>query len=353
MLTISVYLGKHNDTGKKAAIKIIRPEVMETAEMEEIEREVEILEQVSHPNITKLISSGYMDLTSRGITNQVYCIVLEIARGGELFDFISMTGAFEENFARYFFKQLIEALEHLHSKGISHRDMKAENILLDKHYNLKVADFGYSSQKASNVTAAGTEAYMAPEVLHSRPYHGPVVDIFGAGLILFTMRAQAKPFNKAKASDSHYKNIVANRADKFWRLHLDCQEEDDHFSPEFIHLVTNLLAVNPVHRMSLSEILNHPWMQGDIPTQEEVEQEFNQRKEEVDEELSKERESDPTYSTFDMSLLEGRTVHRGIGDDDEETSEILERVAEEYDEDFVSYHKFFSTSPLEDLWNVL
>ena len=201
----SVYLAKHKETGDKVALKIIKPEMMEYVSMEDIEKEVNILKQIDHAHITRLVDAGYCKLSSKGKSNEVYCIALEVASGGELFDFISMTGAFSEDVARYFFHQFLDALEYLHLSGISHRDLKTENILLDKKFNLKIADFGYASVKGSNETKVGTPDYMAPEVLKGEKYSGQIADIFGAGLILFMMHAQSKAFLKAENSDPYYK----------------------------------------------------------------------------------------------------------------------------------------------------
>jgi len=95
---------------------------------------------------------------------------LEIAQGGELFDFIALSGNFDEPTARYYFKQFIEGLKYCHDKGVAHRDLKTENILLDHEYNLKIADFGFAGPiegrdgKGYLKTELGTHNYIAPEI---------------------------------------------------------------------------------------------------------------------------------------------------------------------------------------------
>lgn len=326
---------------------------MEYVSMEDIEKEVEILKQIDHLHITKLVEASYCQLSSKGKSNEVYCIALEVASGGELFDFISMTGAFSEDVARYFFHQFLDALEYLHQKGISHRDLKTENILLDKNYNLKVADFGYASVKGSNQTQVGTPDYMAPEILQGEKYSGQIADIFGAGLILFMMHAQSKAFLKAENNDPYYKNIAGNRPDKFWREHIKSKGDESYFSDEFKDLVNGLFAYNPFHRLTISEVRGHPWFNGPVPTADEIKDEFDRRKRDLDEELRRQKDEDPTQAEFDTSLLEGNSVHRGIGDSDEEAKEVVEREEQEYDDDFANYHKFFSTSEVDDLWKNL
>ena len=84
---------------------------------------------------------------------------------------------------------MIEGLDYMHAQGISHWDIKPENILLDHEFTLKIADFGFASAQAVNETRRGTESYMAPEINLGKAYHGPVVDLFAAGIILFIMIA--------------------------------------------------------------------------------------------------------------------------------------------------------------------
>lgn len=109
--------------------------------------EVRCLKDCDHPNILKLL--GYGDDTTAVDSHQnslpVYSLELEYAKHGDLFDLIQGSGKFSEKEARFYFKQLVDSLEYLHSKGYCHRDIKTENILLDADYNLKLADFGFST----------------------------------------------------------------------------------------------------------------------------------------------------------------------------------------------------------------
>lgn len=97
-------------------------------------------------------------------------IVLELALGGELFDFVANSGRFEEPAARYYFKQFLEGLDYVHQKGFTHRDLKPENLLLDHQFTLKIADFGFAAPvegkdgSGNLTTKLGTLNYMAPEI---------------------------------------------------------------------------------------------------------------------------------------------------------------------------------------------
>ena len=159
-------------------------------------------------------------------TKSVYYIVLELAKGGELFDFLAISGKFSEPMARYFFLQMMNGLEFSHRNKVCHRDLKPENLLLDQDYNLKIADFGFARDLSGNQgdgllsTRCGTVPYMAPEIHNSKDYSGQSIDLFAAGIILFVMVAQHQPFSKATEDDNFYKCFYKNRSDIFWKTML-------------------------------------------------------------------------------------------------------------------------------------
>jgi serine/threonine protein kinase len=113
---------------------------------------------------------------------EVILVVLELATGGELFDFLAFTGNFEESMARTYFHQLINGVGYCHSKGIAHRDLKPENLLLSSNFTLKLADFGFSNAFSNTertmYTECGTPGYMAPEVFTRQGYDGIGADIW-------------------------------------------------------------------------------------------------------------------------------------------------------------------------------
>ncbi len=322
-----------------------------------VKNEVEIMKNLNHPNIINLIDFSDTEEHTKpnGVSTPVFYLALELANGGELFDFIAQTGKFSEKVARYYFHQLCDAFEYLHGNGVSHRDMKPENVMLDNEFNLKLADFGFSSSKAQNESRKGTDNYMAPEIHLGQKYSGQCVDLFAAGIILFIMVAQHPPFNKASPKDHHYKTISANRSDLFWKLHSRNKPSGmEFFSPEFRELISQMLSFDPVHRPSLAEVRESDWYKGEVPTYEEIKEEFNQRKATLDQEAMQEDQAYPSEEV-DPSVFTRRTVHRGVGGELEDTTKLpsLERNCVEYIPEFKRYTQFFSKSDLESLFNTL
>jgi serine/threonine protein kinase len=189
--------------------------------------EVEALTHLHHPNIVNMVefSNEGVVQKSNGKQYPVIYIVLELATGGEFFDYIATGGMFPERISRFYFRQLIEALDYVHTRGAAHRDLKPENLLFDKDYNLKVADFGFAAPIEGRdgsghlKTKLGTESYMAPEINLKKPYSGASVDLFASAIILFIMTTQHPPFTKAIPDDPYYKLICINRLDIFWKAH--------------------------------------------------------------------------------------------------------------------------------------
>lgn len=188
-----------------------------------------------------------------------------------------MTGRFDNETARFYFRQLLDGLDYVHQKGITHRDLKPENILYSHDFNLKIADFGFAAPVAGRdgsgycKTKLGTESYMAPEIHARRPYIGTSVDLFACAIILFIMVTQHPPFTRAEPNDPFYRLICANRADLFWKAHSKNKPNGaDFFSEEFKNLITSMLQFDPAHRLSMAEVKAHPWVNGPVKTLAEI-----------------------------------------------------------------------------------
>ena len=157
----------------------------------------------------------------------------------------------------------MDGLSLVHKKGVTHRDLKIENILLDGDFNLKIADFGFAAplsgrdESGSCRTRCGTIGNMAPEILLAKPYNGVAVDLFASAVVLFMMVTSRKPFKVAEPKDVMYRFICANRDDLFWKEHLRMTTQDEtmhKISSEFRSLFSSMMQLDPTHRLSLAEI---------------------------------------------------------------------------------------------------
>lgn len=184
-------------------------------------------------------------------------IVLELITGGELFDKIVAEGRFDEDTARFYFRQLVNGVKYCHSKGVCHRDLKPENLLLDDTGLLKISDFGLSALytgAADDVsratllhTTCGTPNYVAPEVLADKGYDGRAADVWSMGVILYVLLAGYLPFDEPHMSALFRKIQTAEFEYPSW------------FSPEIKTLIGKILVCDPAKRLTLDAIEADPW----------------------------------------------------------------------------------------------
>jgi serine/threonine protein kinase len=187
----------------------------------------------------------------------------------------------------------------MQAKGYSHRDIKAENILIDGKYSLKLADFGFATHSKGKDgsdklhTIKGTRGYMAPELIAGKPYIGENNDIFGVGVLLFSMVAGHPPFKKASTDDVFYK-LFCNDNEKFW-MKMSKSKTAVSYSPNFLLLINSLLALNPELRLTLKEAKASKWVQ-EVPLPiEKVVADFAERKTKI--------EKDNKAKLFDIIAL--------------------------------------------------
>ena len=182
-------------------------------------------------------------------------LINEFCSNGDILQKIIEEGAFDENKSCKIFQQIICGLEYLHKNFICHRDIKPENILLanidNDDLNVKISDFGLSKSFAGNKllkTPCGSPAYSAPEVLKGKEYKGNKIDIWGTGIVLYTMVYGALPFDQENIKDLVY-NITKGNYSLPDTVSKNCQD-----------LISKILQVDPNKRINIHEIKNHPWM---------------------------------------------------------------------------------------------
>merc|ERR1711990_92759 len=339
-----------DDSGTRYAVKILH---QDEQFQELVETEVDTLTKVKYPNIVNLVEvgEGQQANSKKNVSKSVKYIVLELVGGGELFDLVALGGRLEEKYARFYFKQLIEGLNYLHSAGFVHRDLKPENLMLDSNFNLKIADFGFAAPAKGKTgegmleTQLGTASYMAPEIHLGKSYSGPNVDLFASAIILFVILTQRPPFSSANPTDPHYRLLAANRSEIFWQAHKDAEEGTDIYSAEFKDLFEKMMALNPTHRPKLEEILAHPWMQGEYATEDEIQVEFKKRKAIVDEEAHNERENKRKQRDADNKTRVRRGAEKG-----EEGDLSKEEMKEQLDQLRAQYEKYELNEYSAEIW---
>eukprot|EP00038_Savillea_parva_P006615 m.164795 g.164795 ORF g.164795 m.164795 type:complete len:506 (+) comp12472_c0_seq1:307-1824(+) len=240
---------EHVMTGHVVAVKILNREKVKNLDMVgKIKREIQILKLFYHPHIIKL----YQVITS---PTDIF-LMMEYVSGGELFDYILQHGKLEERDARKFFQQIISGVDYCHRHMVVHRDLKPENLLLDSRMNVKIADFGLSNIMTDGnflKTSCGSPNYAAPEVISGMLYAGPEVDVWSCGVILYVLLCGKLPF------DDDYVPYL------FKKIRGGIFTIPDHVSSDAADLVKSMLRVDPLNRITIDGIRDHPWFKKDLP----------------------------------------------------------------------------------------
>ncbi|XP_019067111.1 CBL-interacting serine/threonine-protein kinase 1 isoform X2 [Solanum lycopersicum] len=205
-----VKFAKHTDSAKSFAIKILeKNRIQDLRITDQIKREIRTLKVLKHPNVVRL----YEVLASK---TKIY-MVLEYVNGGELFDRIATKGKLSETLGRKLFQQLIDGVSYCHDKGVFHRDLKLENVLIDGGRNIKITDFGLSAlpqhlrDDGLLHTTCGSPNYVAPEVLSNRGYNGATSDTWSCGVILYVILTGFLPFDDRNLAVLYQKPLDIER----------------------------------------------------------------------------------------------------------------------------------------------
>ncbi|KAK7401094.1 hypothetical protein VNO78_12408 [Psophocarpus tetragonolobus] len=245
-----VKFARNSQTGEAVAVKIIEKEkVFKYMMADQVRREISTMKLIKHPNVVQIYEV-------MGSKTKIY-IILELVTGGELFEKIVNNGRMSEKEARRYFQQLIDAVDYCHSRGVYHRDLKLENLLLDASGNLKISDFGLSalSQEVRDDgllhTTCGTPNYVAPEVLDDGGYDGAATDLWSCGVILFVLLSGYLPFDDTSLLNLYRKISAAEFTFPPW-LSFSARK-----------LITRILDPNPFTRITVPEILHDEWFKKD------------------------------------------------------------------------------------------
>ncbi|XP_007481485.1 serine/threonine-protein kinase MARK1 isoform X4 [Monodelphis domestica] len=238
-----VKLARHVLTGREVAVKIIDKTQLNPTSLQKLFREVRIMKILNHPNIVKLFEVIE--------TEKTLYLVMEYASGGEVFDYLVAHGRMKEKEARAKFRQIVSAVQYCHQKCIVHRDLKAENLLLDADMNIKIADFGFSNEFTIGNkldTFCGSPPYAAPELFQGKKYDGPEVDVWSLGVILYTLVSGSLPFDGQNLKELRERVLRGKYRIPFY-MSTDCE-----------NLLKKLLVLNPIKRGSLEQIMKDRWM---------------------------------------------------------------------------------------------
>lgn len=249
-----VVLVERKDTGEKRALKFIE---RESARMEYIEAEIINQMRLRHPHVVKLDEIF--------VTDVHLVLVLEYADQGDLFSYLKNKSSFSERRARWYFQQLITAVDFCHKMGVMNRDIKLENLLLfgENKETLKISDFGLSKDEhyqSAPKTSVGTVLYIAPEIIshfgEKKEYDARKSDLWSCGVVLYTMLSGFYPFSRKSDKDIGRVRLMHTILQRT----LDKDYPDiEGVSESCKTLLAGLLDPNPNTRYSMEDVMNHPW----------------------------------------------------------------------------------------------
>lgn len=295
-----VFVARHNAApplSDPVALKVIDASKLNAKAAEMLNAEIDIMKRLNHPNVNKFIEifprERYIKKNGRELAAVV--IISELARGGELFNYL-MKGGFPIEIARLYGAQLMNVINYCHEKGIGHRDLKPENILLDNEstFNLKVIDFGMAKLTTHDGevthTFAGTITYMPPEAFDNTirgtmGYDPLKMDIWSCGVLLFIFCFGVPPIAKPDRSCWFLNKLREKKFDNFWNAHKKFTPNEHLNDMALRDLIQGMLAVNPAERISATEVMNHQWFtHGAYADQRTLVAEMKRRKAEIDRE---------------------------------------------------------------------
>nr|XP_020479874.1 maternal embryonic leucine zipper kinase [Monopterus albus]XP_020479875.1 maternal embryonic leucine zipper kinase [Monopterus albus]XP_020479876.1 maternal embryonic leucine zipper kinase [Monopterus albus] len=242
-----VKLGRHILTGEKVAIKVMNKKDLGD-DLPRVKVEIEAMKNLSHQHVCRL----YQVIE----TSTHIFMVLEYCPGGELFDYIIAKDRLSEEETRVFFRQIVSAMAYVHSQGYAHRDLKPENLLIDEDHNLKLIDFGLCAKPKGGLgyelmTCCGSPAYAAPELIQGKAYIGSEADVWSMGVLLYALLCGYLPFDDDNCMALFRKIARGTYDNPHW------------LSPGSILLLNQMMQVDPKRRLTVRQLLDHPWVMKD------------------------------------------------------------------------------------------
>ncbi|XP_055890890.1 SNF-related serine/threonine-protein kinase-like isoform X4 [Biomphalaria glabrata] len=300
-----VKLARHVFTGEKVAVKVIDKQKLDDISRSHLFQEVRCMKLVQHPNVVRLYE--VID------TQTKLYLILELG-DGDMYDYIMKHDkGLDEQLAKKYFRQIVEAILYCHRLHVVHRDLKPENVVFFNKFGIvKLTDFGFSNVFAPGKkleTSCGSLAYSAPEILLGDSYDPPAVDVWSLGVILFMLVAGRAPFQEA--NDSETLTMI-----------MDCKYQiPSHVSEQCRKLISKMLVREPSHRINLEDIEQDPWLNtDDEPSHQHINLPL----------LSRDHVSEEDHNYVVQKMVEGKICTR------EEIFQSLERDA--YDHIAATYY---------------
>ncbi|KAJ6519182.1 kinase-like protein [Mycena sanguinolenta] len=221
---------------------LIKSELVKNGVEKQTRREIEIQQNLRHPNIIRLY--GFFHDERR------IFLMIEFAAQGELYKQLSKHGCFTEKRSARYIDQMADALIYLHGKHVIHRDIKPENLLIGMNGELKIADFGWSVHAPGlrRMTLCGTLDYLPPEMVEGKE-HNEKVDHWALGVLTYEFMIGAPPFEDRSSVKNTYRRIA--RVDLKFPPSISVEAKD---------VIAKLLQYDPQKRVALTEVLRHPWI---------------------------------------------------------------------------------------------
>jgi len=227
---------------------------------EAYEREKYLLSSLCHPNVIQCMP----DLEYQNINSpKCHSLFLEYAPYQDFFALVQNKGLNNEKVLRTYFQQLIEGIEYLHANGIAHLDLKLENLLLGKNFQLKIADFDEAQTiKDKELIGYGTSCYRSPEMLMRKLDDIFAADVYSAGIVLFLFRSREFPFierTKGGVTELLDYDLFQQNNSAFWQKKSKNKKESNFFSESFKELINGMLEEDPYKRWTIQDIKCCKW----------------------------------------------------------------------------------------------
>ncbi|OWZ66266.1 hypothetical protein AYX14_02491 [Cryptococcus neoformans] len=259
-----VYRAVHRQTRGLAACKVINLYVnpawgLGTPNIKELQKEVQVHKALKNPYILEFLHHETIKIDNPDHYTPGLYMLLELAVGGDLFDKIAPDVGVPEDLAKFYFAQMVAGVEFIHAKGIAHRDLKPENLLLAANGNLKITDFGlcavfrHKGKTRLLSGRCGSLPYVAPElgVPAGQGYAAEPVDIWGMGVVLYTLLVGNTPWDEPSESSPEF---CAYRTGELFNY-----DPWTRIRGQALDILKGLLCIDPQQRLTISGIKHHPW----------------------------------------------------------------------------------------------